>query len=51
MSLFFVERQAGKLMIPVYAVVFGLSCLTQMRIETEFTVTVANAPSTRSLIG
>ena len=42
---FFSERQAGKLLIPIF-IVFGL---TRSGIEPEFTVSVADALSTRTL--
>ena len=41
------ERQAGKLWIPIF-IVFGL---TRLGIEPKFTVSVADALSTRPLIG
>ena len=47
LSLFNVERQAGKLWIPIF-IVFGL---TRLGIEPESTVSVADALSTRPLIG
>ena len=47
LSLLIAERQAGKLWIPIF-IVFGL---TQPGIEPESTASVADALSTRTLIG